>query len=118
MMKKILMTMILAAVMAVCSCGRAGFDEAKYETLLNEVSHAKKMQDVTKEQWCSLYSQFMSLDASLRDQIMTLLATLNNSGFAPSAYFSSTEVSDMQAAADATILEMQNLLAQADLDGK
>lgn len=146
-MKKILIT-ILAAV-ALTSCNGDGYNAEKCDNLIVAVGEARHIQDVTKEQWRGLYSQFMSLDGSLRSHIMTLLTTpwsstkekaindlldsqeishwrtlvkllapLNNSGFAPSAYFSSTEVADMQAAADATMLEMQNLLAQADLDGK
>lgn len=146
-MRKFLTIIIMSVALA--SCGGGGYSAEKCESLIVAVGEARQIQDVTKKQWRGLYSQFMSLDSSLRSQIMTLLATpwsadkekainemlasqeishwrnlvkllapLNNSGFAPSAYFSSTEVADMQAAADATMLELQNLLAQADLDGK
>ncbi len=139
----------MIAAVAMAACSRGGYDAAKCETLITAVGSARQMQDVTKDQWRGLYSQYMSLDASLRAQIMDLLATpwsaakekaindllasqeishwrtmslllspLSNSGFAASSYFTESEVADMRSASDATMLELQNLLAQADLDGK
>ncbi len=139
----------MIAALALASCSHGGYDAAKSETLISAFGAARQMQDLTKDQWRGLYSQYVSLDASLRQRIMDLLATpwsadkekainellasqevshwrsmslllspLSNSGFAASAYFSEKEVADMRSASDATMLELQNLLAQADLDGK
>lgn len=72
-MKRILIS-ILTAV-ALTSCGGPDYNQEKCETLITEVSSARQMQDVTREQWRGLYDQYMSLDASLRSQITKLLTT-------------------------------------------